>query len=177
MRTANFPLPAGLGLHTANFSLPAGLGLHTTNFPLPAGLGLHSARTINLQASLGLRSANSSNLSADVGLHTASQNSNKMFHLIVRYVFTVRFKQQYQSQLQQDLVNLSLLNTFSIAKLDSLSIKAFKFIVASHYSKTFLHFSKGFAIFCEGEGDQESANNGKDDEVIVWQKSNLPSLL
>jgi hypothetical protein len=34
---------------------------------------------------------------------------------------------------------------------------------------------KGFAIFCEG--DQESANNRKDDEVIVWQKSNLPSLL
>ncbi len=85
------------------------------------------------------------------------------------------FKQQYQNQLQQNLVNLSLSNTFSIAKLDSFSIKAFKFIVASHYSKTFLHFSKGFSIFCEG--DQKSANNGKDDEVIVWQKSNLPSLL
>jgi hypothetical protein len=27
--------------------------------------------------------------------------------------------------------------------------KAFKFIVASHYSKTFLHFSKGFVIFFE----------------------------
>jgi hypothetical protein len=53
--------------------------------------------------------------------------------------------------------------------------KAFEFIVASHYSKTFLHFSKGFAIFCEG--DQENMNNGKDDEVIVWQKSNLPTLL
>jgi hypothetical protein len=53
--------------------------------------------------------------------------------------------------------------------------KAFKFIVASHYFKTFLHFSNGFAIFCEG--DQENANNGKDDEVIVWQKSNLPLLL
>jgi hypothetical protein len=33
-------------------------------------------------------------------------------------------KQQYQSRLQQDLVDLSLLNTFSIAKLDSISIKA-----------------------------------------------------
>jgi hypothetical protein len=76
------------------------------------------------------------------------------------------FKQQYQSQLQQDFVNLSLSNTFSIAKLDSFSIKVFKFIVVSHYSKTFLHFSKGFAIVCEG--DQESTNNGKDDEVIVW---------
>ncbi len=109
---ANFPLLAGLGLHTANFSLPASLGLHTANCPLPAGLGLHSARTINLpaglglcstrtinlQAGLGLRSANSSNLSADVGLRTASRNSNKMFQLIVRYVFTIRFKQQYQSQ-------------------------------------------------------------------------------
>jgi hypothetical protein len=30
----------------------------------------------------------------------------------------------YQSQLQQDLVNLSLTNTFSIAKLNSISIKA-----------------------------------------------------
>jgi hypothetical protein len=80
------------------------------------------------------------------------------------------FKQQYQSQLQQDLVDLSLLNTFSIAKLDYFKIKAkansAKLIVASHYSKTFLHFSKGFAIFCEG--DQESENNRKDDEVIVW---------
>jgi hypothetical protein len=53
-----------------------------------------------------------------------------------------------------------------------------KFIVASHYSKTFLHFSKGFAIFCEG--DQENMNNGndtEDNEVVIPQKSNLPSLL
>ena len=53
-----------------------------------------------------------------------------------------------------------------------------KFIVASHYSKTFLHFSKGFTIFCEG--DQENTNNGNDteeDEVVVPQKSNLPSEL
>jgi hypothetical protein len=34
------------------------------------------------------------------------------------------FKQQYQSQLQQDLVDLSLSNAFSIAKLDSISINA-----------------------------------------------------
>ncbi len=77
----------------------------TLSKELPGSLGLCSARTINLPAVLGLRSANSSNLSADVGLHTTSQNSNKMFQLIVRYVFTVRFKQQYQSQLQQDLVD------------------------------------------------------------------------
>jgi hypothetical protein len=38
-----------------------------------------------------LKSANSSNSSADVGLRTASRNSKKMFQLIVRYVFTVRF--------------------------------------------------------------------------------------
>jgi hypothetical protein len=53
-----------------------------------------------------------------------------------------------------------------------------KFIVASHDSKTFLHFSKSIAIFCEG--DRENANNGndlEDDDVVVWQKSNLPSLL
>jgi hypothetical protein len=116
LRTANFSLPAGLGLCTANLSLPAGLGFRTANFPLPAGLGLHSARTINLPAGLGLRSANSSNLSADFGLRAASQNSNKMFQLIVRYFFTVRFKQQYQSKIQQDLVVFSLLKTISIAK-------------------------------------------------------------
>jgi hypothetical protein len=50
-----------------------------------------------------------------------------------------------------------------------------KFIVAPQYSKTFLHFGKGFTIFCEG--DQENAYNGKDDEVIIWQKSNLAFLL
>jgi hypothetical protein len=53
-----------------------------------------------------------------------------------------------------------------------------KFIDASHDFKTFLHFSEGIAIFCEG--DQENANNGNDTEdndVLVWQKSNLPSLL
>jgi hypothetical protein len=53
-----------------------------------------------------------------------------------------------------------------------------KFIVASHDSKTFLHFSKSIAIFCER--DQENVNNGndmEDNDVVVWQKSNLPSLL
>jgi hypothetical protein len=96
----------------------------TLSKELPAGFGLRSARTINLPAGLGLRSANSSKSSADVGLCTASRNSNKMFQLIVRYVFTVRFKQQYQSQLQQDLVDLLLSNAFSITKLESISIKA-----------------------------------------------------
>jgi hypothetical protein len=53
-----------------------------------------------------------------------------------------------------------------------------KFIVASHYSKTFLHFSKDFAIFCEGDWENvNNENNSKDDEVVVWQKSNLPSLV
>jgi hypothetical protein len=116
LRTANFPLPAGLGLRAANFSLPAGLGLRTAIFPLPAGLGLCSARTINLPASLGLLSANSSNLSADFGLRTASRNSNKTFQLFVRHFFPIRFKQQYQSKMQQDLVNFSLLKTNSFAK-------------------------------------------------------------
>jgi hypothetical protein len=59
-----------------------------------------------------------------------------------------------------------------------LNDKNSKFIVASHYSKTFLHFSKGFEIF--REGDRENTNNGngtEDNEVVVPQKSNLPSLL
>ncbi len=55
-----------------------------------------------------------------------------------------------------------------------------KFIVASHYSKTFLHFSKDFAIFCVG--DWENVNNeketdSKDSEVVVRQKSNLQSFV
>jgi len=36
----------------------------------------------------------------------------------------VGFIQKFQSQMQQDLVNLSLSNAFSIAKFDSISIKA-----------------------------------------------------
>jgi hypothetical protein len=53
-----------------------------------------------------------------------------------------------------------------------------KFIVASHYSKTFPHFSKGFAIFCEGDQENEdNGNNTEDDEATIWQKSNLPLLL
>jgi hypothetical protein len=51
-----------------------------------------------------------------------------------------------------------------------------EFIVASHYSKTFLHFSKDFAIFCEGDWENvNNENNSKDDEVAVRQKLNLPS--
>jgi hypothetical protein len=45
-------------------------------------------------------------------------------------------------------------------------------IVASPFSKTFLHFGKGFAIFCEE--DRENANNGNDAED---DESNSPSLL
>jgi hypothetical protein len=54
-------------------------------------------------------------------------------------------------------------------------------IVESKYfndSKISLHFCKDCRIFCEG--DQENVNNGnntKDDDVVVWQKSKLPSLL
>ncbi len=47
-----------------------------------------------------------------------------MSRLIVRYFITVRLIQQYRSQLQHDLVDLSLLNAFFIAKLNSISIKA-----------------------------------------------------
>jgi hypothetical protein len=50
-------------------------------------------------------------------LHTASQNPNETSQLIVRYFITVRFK-----QMQQDLVNFSLLKTISIAKLGTSSI-------------------------------------------------------
>jgi hypothetical protein len=40
-----------------------------------------------------------------------------MFQLIVRYVFTVKFKQQYQSKMQRDLVDFSSSKTISNAKL------------------------------------------------------------
>ncbi len=59
-----------------------------------------------------------------------------------------------------------------------INLRAFQLIVVSHYPKTFLHFSKGFAIFCEG--DQENTNDGndtEDNEAVIWQKSNLSSLL
>jgi len=42
-----------------------------------------------------------------------------------------------------------------------------KFIVASHYSKTFLHFSKGFAIFCEGDRENTNNGNGTEDNEVV----------
>jgi len=42
----------------------------------------------------------------------------------VTFRLIVGFIQKFQSQMQQDLVNLSLSNAFSIAKLDSISIKA-----------------------------------------------------
>jgi hypothetical protein len=54
----------------------------------------------------------------------------------------------------------------------TLNNRKIELIVASHFSKTFLHFGKGFAIFCEG--DWENANNGNDAEDYEW---NLPSLL
>ncbi len=51
--------------------------------------------------------------------HAKCHNSN-----VFAFRLIVGFMQQYQSQLQQDLVDLSLSNTFSIAKLDSISITA-----------------------------------------------------
>jgi hypothetical protein len=147
----------------------------TSSKELPAGLGLHSARTINLPAGLGLRSANSSNLSADVGLPTARRNSKKIFQLIVRYVFTVRFKQQYQRKSQQDLVdnwssnailnvNLQTTNNFQQGYASHFNNGCYcKFIVNSvfegaqtplsmlivgrRYSKIFLHFCGDCRIF------------------------------
>jgi hypothetical protein len=104
----------------------------TLSKELPAGLGLRSARTINLPAGLGLRSANSSKLSADVGLHTASQNSNKIFQLIVRYVFTIRFKQKYQRKPQQDLAVFWSSNAISNVNLQTTNNFQQRF--ASHFN-------------------------------------------
>ncbi len=49
-----------------------------------------------------------------------------------------------------------------------------KYIVASHFSKTFLHFNEDFAIFCEG--DWENVNNKNYSKEYEGQILNLPSL-
>jgi hypothetical protein len=48
-----------------------------------------------------------------------------------------------------------------------------KYIVTSHFSKTFLHFRKDFVIFCEG--DWENVNNENDSKEYEGQILNLPS--
>jgi hypothetical protein len=64
-----------------------------------------------------------------------SNEASCVFHLVARakchnksnafgFRLIVGFIQKIQSQMQQDLVDLSLSNAFSIAKLDSISIKA-----------------------------------------------------
>jgi hypothetical protein len=62
------------------------------------------------------------------------------------------FKQQYQSQLQQDLVDLSFSNTCSIAKLDSISIKAkansAKLIdMLTSHQRVMIHLNNGSSQF------------------------------
>ena len=64
-----------------------------------------------------------------------SHKASCVFHLVARakchnksnvfaFGLIVNFIQKFQSRMQQDLVDLSLSNVFSIAKLDSMSIKA-----------------------------------------------------
>jgi hypothetical protein len=52
--------------------------------------------------------------------------------------------------IKADIKNVQGLRALSTT-LPMLRNRNSKFIVASHYSKTFLHFSKGFTIFCEGD--------------------------
>jgi hypothetical protein len=52
--------------------------------------------------------------------HAKCHNKSNLF----TFKLIVGFIQKFQSQLQKDLVDLSLLHAFSIAKLDSISIKA-----------------------------------------------------
>jgi hypothetical protein len=178
---------------------------------LSAGLGLCSASTTNLSAALDLHSASCFNSNKTRSAFQPVANEHK--HLIKANAKTfwliVSFKQQYQSKMQQRVVNFSLLNAISITKLDintdfqraamsysnydfqlivDLTLIAYRagaravlispysaferdqnlssasddsimfsltsihiqqLIVTSHYSKTFLHFSKDSAIFCE----------------------------
>ncbi len=92
-------------------------------------------------------------------LYVSNDKTGCIFHLVVhakRYnksnVFIFRlivgFIQKFQSQLQQDLVDLSLLNAFSITKLDSISIKAkansAKIIdMPTSQQRAMIHFNNG----------------------------------
>jgi hypothetical protein len=94
---------------------------------LSAGLGLRSASTTNLSAFLDLHSAScfTSNKMCSASQLAANEHKN-LFNCKTASTFKLifRFKQNYQSQLQQDLVDLPLLNAFSIAKLKFISMKA-----------------------------------------------------
>jgi hypothetical protein len=64
----------------------------------------------------------------------------------------VGFIQQYQSRLQQDLVDLSLLNAFLIAKLDSINIKAkansaMLIDIPTSQQSAMIHFNNGSSQF------------------------------
>jgi hypothetical protein len=139
-------LPAGLGLGletptllaaldpSESFTLPAALDLCASSIT-PAALD-PSANTL-LSVTLDSHSARPSNLSADHGLHSASCfNLNKTcsaFQLAANehkglfndetaptFRLIVRFKQQYQSKMQQNLVNnFWLSNATLIANLET----------------------------------------------------------
>ncbi len=76
---------------------------------------------------------------------------NKSYVFAFRLLI-VRFIQQYQSQLQQDLVDLSLLNAFLIAKLDSINIKAkansaMLIDIPTSQRSSLIHFNNGSSQF------------------------------
>jgi hypothetical protein len=123
---------------SASSILPVALD-PSANPILSATLDSCSARLSNFSAGLSLHSQSTTNLSAALDLHSASCfNSNKMctaFQLVVNehkglfndktaptFRLIVRFNQQYKSKMQQDLVNISLSKTISIAKLGTSSI-------------------------------------------------------
>jgi hypothetical protein len=134
---ASSTLPAALD-PLASSTLPAALDPSASSIMLAA---LDPSADPLLSATLDSRSANTTNFSAALDLHSACCfNSNKTcsaFQLVANehkglfncktastFKLIFGFKQQYQRQLQQDLVDLSLSNAFSIAKLDLISIKA-----------------------------------------------------
>jgi hypothetical protein len=88
-----------------------------------------------------------------------SHEASCIFHLVARakchnksnvfaFRLIVEFIQTFQSQMQQDFVDLSLSNAFSIAKLDSISIKAksnsaILIDLPTSQQKTKIHFYDG----------------------------------
>jgi hypothetical protein len=81
-------------------------------------LGLHSASTTNMSAALDLHSASCFNSNNTCNAFQPVANEQK--HLIKANAKTfwliVSFKQQYQSKIQQHLVNFSSLDAILIAK-------------------------------------------------------------
>jgi len=131
------------------------------NFQLIVGLFL-------IQNCEGAREVPITHYSASEGDRSQSSASDKSITFSLKTIHVQRLIVEF---IKSDINNMQGSRALSTT-LPMLNNRNSKFIVASCYSKTFLHFSKGFTIFCEG--DRENTNIGndtEDNEVVVPQKS------